>query len=225
MTGKNIASFWAEFYSGAIVFKKTVGTKYKIILEHERAVARAVAASLIQPKQITVWEIMIPVIFILNFAKIKQSREVFIQNHLFTKNMALKAAFDMNKKGLGRQEVMDRVESQTKKTLASVPETIYSDEIRREQIKEIELLLEHYGRLFKAAGQDYPVLVVDAYQTRENYAAFYKQLKAAENDVMMAARRTLGDQADSQAAGRLEEITDRIRAAGVNKIFNTDSRP
>ena len=187
--------------------------------------ARSIAASLIQPKQITVWEIMIPVIFILNFAKIKQSREVFIQNHLFTKNMALKAAFDMNKKGLGRQEVMDRVESQTKKTLASVPETIYSDEIRREQIKEIELLLEHYGRLFKAAGRDYPVLVVDAYQTRENYAAFYKQLKAAENDVMMAARRTLGDQADSQAAGRLEEITDRIRAAGVNNIFNTDSRP
>ena len=200
--------------------KKAVDTKYKIILGHEQSMARSIAASLIQPKQITVWEIMIPVIFILNFAKIKQSREVFIQNHLFTKNMALKAAFDMNKKGLGRQEVMDRIESQTKKTLASVPETLYSDEIRREQIKEIELLLEHYGRLFKAAGRDYPVLVVDAYQTRENYTAFYKQLKAAENDVMMAARRTLGDQADSQAAGRLEEITERIRAAGVNKIFN-----
>jgi len=205
--------------------KKAVDTKYKIILGHEQSMARSIAASLIQPKQITVWEIMIPVIFILNFAKIKQSREVFIQNHLFTKNMALKAAFDMNKKGLGRQEVMDRIESQTKKTLASVPETIYSDEIRREQVKEIELLLDHYGRLFKADGEDYVVLVIDAYQTRENYTAFYKQLKAAENDVMMAARRTLGDQADSQAAGRLEEITDRIRAAGVNKIFNTDSRP
>ena len=187
--------------------------------------ARSIAASLIQPKQITVWEIMIPVIFILNFAKIKQSREVFIQNHLFTKNMALKAAFDMNKKGLGRQEVMDRIESQTKKTLASVPETIYSDEIRREQVKEIELLLDHYGRLFKADGEDYVVLVIDAYQTRENYTAFYKQLRAAENGVMMAARRTLGDQADSQAAGRLEEITERIRAAGVNNIFNSDSRP
>ena len=87
------------------------------------------------------------------------------------------------------------------------------------------MLLYHYGRIFTATGQNYPVLVVDAYQTRENYAAFYQQLKAAENDVMMAARRTLGDQADSQAAGRLEEITDRIRAAGVNKIFNTDSRP
>jgi len=207
------------------VFKKAADTKYKIILEHERAVARAVAASLIQSKPVSVWEIMIPVIFILNFAKIKQSREVFVQNHLFTKTMALKAAFDMSKKRLSRQEVLDRIDSQTRKTLASVPETLYSDEIRREQIKEIELLLDHYGMLFKAAGRDYPALVTDAYQTREHYAAFHRQLKAAENDVLVAARRTLGDQADSQAAGRLEEITDRIRAAGVHKIFNTDSRP
>ena len=204
--------------------KKAVDTKYKIILEHEHSMARAVAASLIQPKPITVWEIMIPVIFILNFAKIRQSREVFIQNHMFTKNMALKAAFDMFKKGLSRQEVMDGIESQTKKTLSSVPDSIYSDEIRREQIKEIDLLVYHYSKLFKADGEDYAALVVGAYQIRENYAAFIKQLQVAENSVMTAARRTLGDKADSQAAGRLEEITDQIRIAGVDKIFITEAR-
>jgi hypothetical protein len=204
--------------------KKAVDIKYKIILEHERSMARAVAGSLIQPKPVTVWEVMIPVIFILNFAKIRQSREVFIQNHLFTKNMALKAAFDMFKKELNKQVVMESIESQTQKTLSSVPDSIYSDEIRREQIKEIELLVDHYGKLFRADGENYAALVVSAYQTRKNYAAFFKQLKAAENDVMMAARRTLGDQADSQAAGRLEELIDRIRAAGGEKIFNPDSR-
>ena len=188
--------------------------------------ARAVAGSLIQPKPISVWEVMIPVIFILNFVKTKQSREIFIQNHLFTKNMALKAAFDMFKKELNKQSVMEGIESQTQKTLSSVPDSIYSDEIRREQIKEIELLIDHYGKLFKADGEDYAALVVSAYQTRENYAAFFRQLKAAENDVMMAAQRTLGSQADSRAVGsRLEELTDRIRAAGVEKIFNPDSRP
>ena len=186
--------------------------------------AQAIAGSLIQSKPISVWEIMIPVIFILNFAKLKQSREVFIQNHLFTKNKALKAAFDMFKKGLNRQEVMDSIESQTKKTLSSVPDSIYSDEIRREQIKEIELLVDHYSKLFEAFGEDYATLVIGAYQTRENYTAFFEQLKAAENDVMTAARRTLGDQADGQAAGRLAEITDQVRVAGVDKIFNTDSR-
>ncbi len=204
--------------------KKTVDTQYKIILEHERSMARAVAASLIQLKPVTVWEVMIPVMFILNFAKIRQSREVFIQNHLFTKNMALKAAFDMFKKELNKQAVMESIESQTQKTLSSVPDSIYSDEIRHEQIKEIELLIDHYGKLFNADGENYAGLVVSAYQTRENYAVFFKQLKAAESDVMMAARRTLGDQADSQAAGRLEELIDRIRGAGVEKLFNLDSR-
>jgi hypothetical protein len=202
----------------------TPDTKYKILLEHELSMARAVAGSLIQPKPISVWEVMIPVIFILNFAKTKQSREVFIQNHLFTKNMALKAAFDMFKKELNKQAVMESIESQTKKTLSSVPDSIYSDEIRREQIKEIELLIDHYGKLFKADGENYAGLVVSAYQIRENYADFFKQLKAAENHVMMAARHTLGDQADSRAAGRLEELIDRIRAAGVEKIFNPGSR-
>jgi hypothetical protein len=203
--------------------KKAVDTKYKIILEHERSMARAVAGSLIQPKPVTVWEVMIPVIFILNFAKMRQSREVFIQNHLFTKNMALKATFDMFKKELNKQAVMESIESQTQKTLSSVPDSIYSDEIRREQVKEIELLIDHYCKIFKADGENYAGLVVGAYQTRQNYAAFFKQLKAAENDVMMAARRTLGDQADSrQAAGRLEELIDRIQAAGVEKIFNPD---
>jgi Fe2+ transport system protein B len=195
-------------------------TKYKIILEHERSMARAVAGSLIQPKPVTVWEVMIPVIFILNFAKMRQSREIFIQNHLFTQNMALKAAFDMFKKEIDKQAVMKSIESQTQKTLSSVPDSIYSDEIRREQIKEIELLIDHYVKLFKADGEKYAALAVSAYQTRENYAFFFKQLKAAENDVMMAARRKLGDQADSrQAASRLEEITDRIRAAEVEKFF------
>ena len=51
--------------------------------------AQGLAASLIRPKTLTVWEIMIPVIFILNYAKLKQSREILIQNQMFTKKMAL----------------------------------------------------------------------------------------------------------------------------------------
>jgi hypothetical protein len=192
-----------------------------MILEHEVSMARAISALLIQSKPISVWEIMIPVIFILNFAKTKQSREVFVQNHLFTKNMALKAAFDMSKKGYPRQDVMENIEAQTRKTLASAPENLYSEEIRREQINEIDLLVDHYSRLFEADGEDYSALVIGAYQTRDRYVDFFKRLKAAENNVILAARRTLGDEADSQTAGRIEDITDRTRAAGAEKIFNT----
>ncbi len=60
--------------------------------------AQGLAFSLIRPKPLTVWEIMIPVIFILNYVKMKHSREIFIQNQMFTKKMALDAALEMKKK-------------------------------------------------------------------------------------------------------------------------------
>ena len=99
--------------------------KYKIILEKEQSMARKVALSLIRPKPLTVWEIMIPVIFILNYVKLKHSREIFIQNQMFTKKMALDAALDMRKKDLPRESVMAQIDSRTKEMVASITGGIY----------------------------------------------------------------------------------------------------
>jgi hypothetical protein len=174
--------------------------KFGMIIDQEYAMAKSVALSLIRPKPLTVWDIMIPVIFILNFIKLKQSREVFIQNQIFTNTLALEA---------------------TKDLLSSVPDGIYSENIRQEQLKEIDFLMDHYGRLFEAEGNDYTALIRNAYASRAKYAAFLNQLRAVEKDVMTAAQRTLGAQADLQAASRLEELTDKVKAAEIEKIFPT----
>ena len=152
----------------------------------------------------------------------KESREIFTQNLLFTKKLALEAAFDMVKKEQSREAVMARVRSQTERLLSSVPAGVYSDEIRREQIKEIDLLIDHYWRLIRAEGSDYAALVVNAYQTKEAYRAFHEKLRSAEINVTEAARRTLGVQADSDMAARIEAATDRLRLAEVEKIFNSN---
>ena len=115
--------------------------KFKIIFERERSMAQGLAASLIRPKTLTVWEIMIPVIFILNFVKLKHSREIFVQNQMFTKKMALDAALDMKKKDLSKETVMGQIQAKTKELLTSVPGGIYSDDIRRQQLIEIDLLI------------------------------------------------------------------------------------
>jgi hypothetical protein len=187
--------------------------------------AQGLAASLIRPKTLTVWEIMIPVIFILNYAKLKQSREVFIQNQMFTKKMALDAALDMQKKDASKETVMAQIQTKTKELVSSVPGGIYSDGIRRQQLKEIDLLVDHYTRLLNAAGKDYASLVTHAYQTAADYASFLEALKSAENEVMGAARRTLGDQTDMETAAKIESITANMRTAEVKKIFSSDSQP
>ena len=187
--------------------------------------AQGLAAALIRPKTLTVWEIMIPVIFILNYAKLKQSREIFIQNQMFTKKMALDAALDMKKKDASKETVMAQIQSKTKELVSSVPGGIYSDDIRRQQLNEMDLLIDHFSKLLNAAGKDYASLVTHAYQTAADYSSFLEALKSAENEVMGAARRTLGDQTDMATAAKIESITASMRTAEVKKIFSSDSQP
>ena len=199
--------------------------KYKVILAKEESMARKMALSLIKPKQLTVWEIMIPVIFILNFAQRKNSREVFIQNQMFTKKMALDAALDMKKKDISKETVMAQIDARTKELVASVPGGIYSDNIRLQQLSEVDLLIDHYARLLNADGIDYVSLVTHAYPTAAHFSSFLEALHLAEKAVMSAAHQTLGDKADTKTAARIESIVESMRSAEVNTLYPTSSQP
>ena len=199
--------------------------KFKIIFDREHSMARSLALSLIRPKPLTVWEIMIPVIFILNYVKLKHSREIFIQNQMFTKKMALDAALDMQKKDAAKETVMAQIESKTKELVASVPGDIYSEDIRRQQLGEIDLLLDHYSRLLNAPGTEYASLVTHVYPTAAEYSSFLEALQSAEKAVMSAAHRTLGSQADTETAAKIESITESMRAAEMNNLYSPESQP
>ena len=186
--------------------------------------ARTLALSLIKPKPLTVWEIMIPVIFILNYVKLKHSREIFIQNQLFTKKMALDAALDMKKKDFPKDTVMAQIDARTKELVASVPGGIYSDDIRQQQLNEIDLLIDHYSLLLNAPGVDYAALVTKTYQTAAAYSSFLDALRSAEKAVMDAAHRTLGSKADTDTAAKIESITASMRAAQINNLYSPQSR-
>ena len=194
-------------------------TKYECILSKERSLAKAVAIAVIKAKPLTVWDVTIPIIFILNFMNFRRNRELFTQNFLFTKKLALEAALDMIEKGQSKEEVIYRVEEQTRRVLASVKEGIYSEEIRQGQMKEISMLVDHYCKLLEAEGKDYPSLVINAYQGHKDYNNFLGQLKGAEKAVSLAAEQTLGTQANAEIVSRMEEATYRIRTAEAEKIF------
>jgi hypothetical protein len=194
--------------------------KYEMILSGETAIARSVAAAAIKPKPFSVWEVMIPIIFIFSFMKSRETREVFVQNVLFTKKMALQAAFDMQKKGKTRESVMGRIRSKTQDMIASVPGGIYSAEIRRAQLKEIDLLVDHYCRLLNGEGDDYDSLVFSAYQKPGRLTEFFTQLQKAEEIVGRAARNTLGGDADTSTLERMNAALRKSRLKITEKIFN-----
>ncbi len=198
--------------------------KFDMILSREERMARTIALKAIRSKPLSVWEVMVPVIFIMGYMRAKTDREVFFQNMLFTKKLALEAAFDMIRKETPKADALMKIEHRTRDLLSSVPDGIYSEGIRREQLKEIELLIDHYGRLIQAQGRDYAALVVDAYRSRDGYAQFNDRLAAAESAVTRAARQTLGHKTDEETAAKIETVADRLRRQEVETIFNSNPR-
>jgi hypothetical protein len=196
--------------------------KYNHIYNYERFIGNSVALRVIRSKPIGVWEFLIPIVFILHFMRNKQSRELFIQNYMFTKRHALDASFKTRKKGLSRKDAIARVEARTR-GLLTAPETqgIYSDTIRQQQMCEIELLFDHYGKLLGEEGDNYDALVRAAYGSRPNYLIFHERLKSTEKKVSEAARQTLGARADVDALLRIENATEDIRLARIEKIFSS----
>jgi hypothetical protein len=170
-------------------------------------------------KPLTVWEIIIPIIFVFRYAKSKTEREVFSKNLLFTKELALKAAFRMINESKTRDEVMLQIDKKTNEILASENRGIYSEAIRREQLKEIGLLIGHYTRLLSADGTDYPSLVTDAYQNKENYRSFIEELFKAEKDVNEISLKTLGNRGDPQTVTKIEKASEKARKSAVDTIF------
>ena len=185
--------------------------KYDVILAHEQSSARSVAAVVIRSKPLSVWEVLIPVIFILMFMKTREEREVFVQNLMFTKKMALEAAFQMIRDRRSIEAVMVSIEEKTQELVATAPEGIYSEQIRREQLEEIRLLIDHYARLLAADGADFKTLVTCVYPRLADYMDFTEKLRVAEAQVTAAARRTLGSRTDTGTLARIEAAVSSMR--------------
>lgn len=203
------------------ILPTVLDTKYENILSQERSLAKAVAKAVIGPNPVGAWDIVIPLVFLYNFLRFKRAREIFTLNFLFTKKLALEAAFDMIKKGESREEAIIRIKDKTSNILASDKEGIYSSKIRQKQMKEIDLLIDHYCKLLRAEDRDYASMVRSTYQTRKHYTNFLGQLIRAEKEVNRAARQAVGTTAAPAIISRMEEAVDRIRASEVEKIFTT----
>jgi hypothetical protein len=194
-------------------------TKHENILAQEKALAKSVASAVIGQNPVTAWDVLIPIVFVFNVLKFKRAREIFTLNFLFTKKLALQGAFDMVKKGQSREDVLGQIRDRTSQILASDKKGIYSIKIRQKQIREMELLLDHYFRLLNAEGKDYRSMVRHAYRTRQDFAAFVKELEGIEKEVNRAASQTVGTASAPDIVSRMEETAGRLRATQVETIF------
>lgn len=206
------------------ILPTVLDTKHESILAYERSLAKAVASAVIESKPLSVWEITIPILFVANFFRFKRSREVFTLNFLFTKKLALEAAFEMIKKGHSKDEAMSRIKDKTRNILGSDQKGVYSQKIRHKQLNEMELLIDHYRRLLDADGKDFTSMMKNAYRTRESYDKFLDRLKGAEIEVNRAAKQTVKISTASELVSKMEKAAEKIRLARAEKIFGSNNR-
>jgi len=198
-----------------------VDTKYENILTRERKLAKAVARRVVKLPDVTVWAFMVPLIFLFNFLRYKRATEAFTLNFLFTKKLALEAALDVVKKGHGRQEALDRIHDKTTNILSADKRGIYSEKIRRKQMMEINLLLDHYIRLLEAEGKSYEAMMENTYQSIDNYQAFLRELALAEKSVNLTALQTVERTKEAQdMISEMEEAAQSLRTEQAEKIFS-----
>ncbi|MFZ7111164.1 MAG: NF038143 family protein [Desulfatiglandales bacterium] len=198
---------------------RNLDANFEKIQSWEEKWAKGLSFALIKPRPFNVWEVMVPVLLAFNYAKQRREREIYTQNFLFTKIMALKAARDSLKKGYSKEEILKRLDQETQTLLGTVAEGLYCEEVRQKQLAEMDLLLDHYGRLLAARGNDYSALVLDVYADRSAYEAFLQLLKAAEREVNLAALGSVGKEGGREMVSRMEEASDRLRMRVVVNIF------
>jgi len=194
-------------------------TKHENILAQEKTLAKRVASAVIGQSPVTAWDVLIPIVFVFNMLKFKRAREIFALNFLFTKKLALQGAFDMIKTSQSREDALAQIRNRTSEILAADKKGIYSIKIRQKQMREMELLLDHYSRLLNAEGKDYVSMVKHAYRTRQNLAAFVKELEDIEKEVNRAASQTVKTASAPDIIMKMEEATARLRAAESEKMF------
>jgi hypothetical protein len=198
----------------------TLGKKFSICLKNATQRAYQIAGKATAVKPVGVWEVMVPIIFIMNFFANRQRRDLFAQNVLFTKKLALTGARDIRKNDLAKDDIHKRIIAQTDQVLAADEAGVYSEAIRASQMEEIDLLIEHYLKLLDAEGKTYPQLVRAAYPGRVAFQGFLNSLGRAEKNVVETARKSLGPQTDTRAMNRLLAATLNSHKREFDEIFS-----
>lgn len=197
----------------------SIDTKYHLIISQERRFANTLATKVVDRPELSAWMILIPIIFIHYFyqhQRFRAAMEITCKEFMFTKQTALDAAMEIVQNGTPKAEAL----------AAHFPEQEegYAEEaqkIRQEQLKEIELLIDHYTKLLKAEGNDYQLLLKSAYRTRTDYARFLDQLQRAEKAVNLAAVHAFSQtEGFSETISKMETTTIFLREEELKAVFS-----
>jgi len=154
--------------------------KYDVIYSHEEQFAYRLGKEIIKKPEISVWMILLPVLFVHYMYKVNQYKagiKSFAQGILDPRKKALGKAYnDVSAGKKTAHEVKDYfpdvdlgVEKQTK--------------LAEKQVAVIRVMEKHYFNLLKNPGQNFEELFRKAYPTQGDYRLYLNRMQKPENDL------------------------------------------
>ncbi len=183
-----------------------------MILEKEMAFANAVAATVIDKPTLSLWMILIPVIFVHFFYRLNkysQGIKEFAKHFIQTKEKALEEAW-LALESDRKPDTSKLVQS------ANIPKGT-----TKAYLSWVKVLIEHYRDLLMSNGDTYEGMVRAVYKNRTNYLLFINSLNAAEKafDNVLKPHLKQGTDGVNDIVNKIETCTTAYRREEASKIF------
>jgi hypothetical protein len=196
---------------------QTIQVRYDLIWNHENQFAYKVAKQVLQKPHISVWVVLMPILFLFYAHKIQQYKagiHNFSKGLMRTKILALDSALEEINTGSKEKEVRNNF-------VSAEPETsIEVMQVHNRQLAEFELLKVHFSKLLYQKGTSYQALVRQAYQTSDAYRLFLNQLAQIEKEVMEAVLQAYHPKEEDRAVTlKMQEAMQVLREDDLTAFF------
>ena len=195
----------------------------RTIWNHEVKQANKIARSLVDASRVKFgWRILLLPSFLTHYIYYKKNLILTRKNLLFTKRLAFDAAKEIAGGGSHAMQIR-LVEIKTKKLLDKERKGYYTEKLRRKQLNEIELLIDHYLDLLDSKGKSHAELVRGTYPSKEKYGFFLNRLQKAEQGVIQAAITSMKKGSKQERVAwfrRLDAASKEARGEEVEQIFS-----
>lgn len=183
-----------------------------MIIEKERAFAQAVSAVVIDKPTLSLWMILIPVIFVHFFYRLNkysQGCKEFAKHFILTKEKAL-------------DEVLEALESDRKPDANKLTQAADIPKgTSKLYMAWMKVLLDHYQDLLSSSGDSYENMVQTVYKNRTNYLLFLNSLSEAEKAFDNVLKQHLKKDTDgvNDIVNKIEACSIVLRREEATKIF------
>ena len=191
--------------------------KHALILPAEESFARRVALDFIVKRPGKPWLQLIPGMFIFDFLKRNGEIRRCSQYYLFPRRLAMDVALNITK-GDEKNGKLSWVEEKIKTWPSKL--SLDSQAIHQGRMALVNLLIDHYIKLFQAHGDSYNDLLNDAYQSRENYETFLNRLSDTEREMNRIIFEVTGEVETAHDSLKAEQLqAEEQRNKELDNIF------